>query len=255
MRRRGFTITELLVVIAITSVLLGFLLPALSSVRVATKQLQCQSNLRQMAIAAQKYASIWQMYPAAIRYEQVDGVVHRVAWDWVTIGGSDPQVVSPGPLWEFTGNPDRAMQCPGYDGPSNFDGDPYTGYNYNTDYVGGEAMSAIVGWDIVRPGVPPYACARSDRTAIFGCGGWRGGANKFMRAPLNPNGWPLPQVYSGGQAFHYRGYTNVAYIDTHVASVCRPEKGELHDEALLDEWLGWPENGFLSSDDSAYDPR
>jgi prepilin-type N-terminal cleavage/methylation domain-containing protein/prepilin-type processing-associated H-X9-DG protein len=252
MRRRAFTVIELIVVMGIISVLFGLLLPALAGVKVASRQLLCQSNLRQMGLAAQRYATLWDAYPAAIRYEQVDGDIHAVAWDWVT-KFADGELVSPGPLWDMTDNPDRAMQCPGYFGPSNYDGDPFTGYNYNTSYIGAEAVNQI-GWEAIRKGVPPHACRRTDRCAIFGCGGYSGGANKFMRAPLSPNGWPLAQIYAGGQAFHYNGATNVAYIDGHVGAVSRPCKGEHATEELLN-MLGYPDNGFLSEDDSAYDPR
>jgi len=54
-RRSGFTLIELLVVIAVIAVLLAILLPALRKVRVITKRLTCQSNLKQIAVA-------WNMY-------------------------------------------------------------------------------------------------------------------------------------------------------------------------------------------------
>lgn len=51
----GFTLIELLVVIAVIAVLLAILLPALRKVRMLTKRITCQSNLRQIAVA-------WDMY-------------------------------------------------------------------------------------------------------------------------------------------------------------------------------------------------
>ena len=76
-----------------------------------------------------------------------------------------------------------------------------------------------------------------------------------MRAPLNPEMLPLSVTYAGGQAFRHAGSTNVGFLDGHVASFGQPQKGEHATGDLLSSVMGYPDHGFLSDDDRAYDPR
>jgi prepilin-type N-terminal cleavage/methylation domain-containing protein/prepilin-type processing-associated H-X9-DG protein len=56
-KHAGFTLVELLVVIGIIAVLIALLLPALTAARDAARTTACQSNLRQIGIAATSYSN------------------------------------------------------------------------------------------------------------------------------------------------------------------------------------------------------
>jgi prepilin-type N-terminal cleavage/methylation domain-containing protein len=57
MNRRAFTLIELLVVISIIAVLAGMLLPAISSVRLQSKQTNFASNMRQIGLGVLAYTN------------------------------------------------------------------------------------------------------------------------------------------------------------------------------------------------------
>jgi prepilin-type N-terminal cleavage/methylation domain-containing protein/prepilin-type processing-associated H-X9-DG protein len=67
LHRRGFTLVELLVVIAILGSLVAIMLPAIQSARETSRRMQCQNNLRQLAIAALNFESGSRQLPPGVR--------------------------------------------------------------------------------------------------------------------------------------------------------------------------------------------
>ena len=243
----GFTLVELLVVVSIVALLISLLVPSLRHARESAKSVQCTSNLRQMVIAAQAYANHYSdRYPIAY-YMETSPLFVSHTWDFTTSKdwSTSPATtrVVPGLLWEGI-TIERVQQCPSFAGGHMWLADPYTGYNYNTSYIGHGSGEAI-------PVPAKTSWVRSPAgTALFGDGQYRSGANKFMRAPwANPGDAQFSGRSAGTQGYRHLERTNVAFCDGHARSWA-----ERHtDTYSFDKINIAPGTGFLSSDNSLYD--
>jgi prepilin-type N-terminal cleavage/methylation domain-containing protein/prepilin-type processing-associated H-X9-DG protein len=246
-QRIGFTLIELLVVIGIIAVLLAILLPALNVARESSKRVQCLSNLRQMVIMANVYTTANHgLFPIA--YYTADEGTKTIAYAWdltTTSENGVPIDVSPGLLW-FGKGPKQIQQCPSFEGAANWFVDPYTGYNYNTSFIGHGEYETIVA--------PAKAASIRNpaAVAIFGDGQWATGANKFMRSPFpNPGDESFAGRWAGTQGFRHRKQTNVAFVDGHAESL----KDRYLENADGGPAKVAPGTGFLSKDNRLYGGR
>jgi prepilin-type N-terminal cleavage/methylation domain-containing protein/prepilin-type processing-associated H-X9-DG protein len=249
MRKKAFTLMELLVVISVISLLMVIMVPVLGRARRQGEKMLCLSNLRQMGIAAAAYTNDNDDYFPMVLITEIDGLLFKLrAWDFTTVYGSGQICVEPGLLWENE-MMERIQQCPSFKGASNWEGDPFTGYNYNASFIGG---TAAVNNGQVVPGTVVMSSRisgvrRPGQCAIFGDGQWADGANKFMRSPLPGK---LDAFFSGRcagtQGYRHLGRTNVAYCDGSVKSVRECHKGSDPTDVV-------DGTGFLSEDNDAYD--
>ena len=242
----GFTLIELLVVVAIIGILAAIATRGIVGTIETARSVACKNNLRNMIQAAHAYASDHrgEMPPATVS----DGASFEAMKTWEDfLWGYDTRS-------EKAASHQRVHQCPSLRGAKNisagFADERYTGYNYNSSYVGGSRF--------IDDGVITSSSTRSasldsitapDTCAVFGDGEFETGANKFMRSPNKgplDGGLDSGTRIAGAQGFRHRGKTtNVAYADGTVRSVdtCFTTSGRHTAD---------PGCGFLSSDNSAY---
>lgn len=205
-------------VIAIVGILISIMIPTIGGAHSLSQTAVCRTNQRQLVLAAVAYQHDHATYPPAFTSD-------FTAWDDESI------------LWQYIDNKKESMVCPEH---IHFEYSS-TGYNYNTSFIGDEGY--ITG--IVVKGVGTSDCAHPASCAMFG----DSSKNKFMRSPLSDSTYdPYTDSYTrcaGMQSFRHDDKSVVAWLDGHVSTV----------EVRFNSCDENESSGFLSENNSAYDPR
>jgi len=253
--KQAFTLIELLVVIAIIAILITIVTPSLARAKRRAESVYCQSNLRQIMLAAVVYTENNNgFFPIAYYSVQNENRLVQYSWDFTVRFTAESPTVEPGILWQGD-TIDRIQQCPSFRGQSNTLCDPYTGYNYNTSYIG-HGQSETIPQPAKR-----YSLSRPSGVAIFGDGQSMEGANKYMRSPLRGEGdMSFNGRWAGTQGFRHNQRTNTAWGDgsTTTQTEIFTDIDPARYKQTLDEYNKLNPNtpvGFLSPDNSAYATR
>ena len=147
-RVRGFTLIELLVVIAIIAILAALLLPALAAAKERAKRTACVSNLKQIGIGMNLYASdAGDFVPQRSWDDPLTGGNPWQTYEACRIQGPGSSVITQGPygfglLFFSKAIPDpRVFYCPSVDPDNTTDG-------YNV------FSAAPLKWPSVEPNYP-----------------------------------------------------------------------------------------------------
>jgi prepilin-type N-terminal cleavage/methylation domain-containing protein len=85
-RKSAFTLVELLVVIAIIGILVALLLPAIQAAREAARRAQCQSNIKNTALAVMNYEAARKILPKGMQFPTSLAATSAISYNYVGFG-------------------------------------------------------------------------------------------------------------------------------------------------------------------------
>ncbi|TVQ34247.1 MAG: type II secretion system protein [Phycisphaeraceae bacterium] len=263
----AFTLLELLVSVAVIATLLGLLTPSLMGARQAARQAACASNLRQVVIAGEMYASDhrehWMPGAAGIQRDNLQ------RWHGVRDETGRPFRAEGAPITAYLSGESGSVgvrRCPTFAGTldslreseAGFESGN-GGYGYNNAFVGVVRRRMDAGlWEIETDerGSARWMFAGPSRTVVFTDAAFpnsHGSEGVIEYSFAEPRFWPhfagarpIPTIH-----FLHTGSANAAWLDGSVTSASMARSyAETHgvegrDAMLALGWFGREDDNGL----------
>jgi len=226
--RGAFTLIEMLAVIAVIALLLGILLPALTITKQKSKQLVCQSNLRQLIVANNCYAD--DNNGSYVRAAPAIFAVNKHRWYGVRENTTEPFDRAKGPLAPYLKG--QNLNCTAKVNfkkvpPSQDDYDEGSGgYGYNIIYIGSVIWSNEYEDESLETAAKNTNVRQSSQTLMFADTAmaqsdyyteYSFAMPRYFVAngePVINTGWdPDPSIH-----FRHRNQANIGWVDGSVDS-------------------------------------
>jgi len=223
MRKMGFSLVELLVVVAVISLLMGILLPGLSTARQLAYKTKCQTNIRLLQIANEMYQQENKgVYaPSASNFQGGPGKPPANLNRWFGSRKSSNLSVpfdDNGPLSKFSASL-KVRDCPSFrEFLVGFEAG-CGGYGYNNMFVGQLRRPPDYSLQTDLSGNLAYSFANPDQTVMFTDTAFVVDAGLIEYSFTEPPFWPdFPGRPDPSIHFRHMGMANVVWLDGHVSA-------------------------------------
>lgn len=251
MKNKGFTLIELLVVISIIALLLSIIVPALSLAKERSRNVVCQSSLKQFSLANALYANANRdRVPFPTYYMHTQESYSKSPFHF-NCRWHDDKIPADGPIWPYL-DAKNITRCPTFakvsksEGSRHFDHDPAFSINPQFGYVmnayltlpemlqSGVDNSDPKNWKTWKlSNIPnPYKVTifcEENPFPVPGLSQFSLCTTYFMPAPpASSDRWASIATFHGKRDIE-KGTSNISFADGHVSAADGTEPGTSYD--------------------------